>query len=200
MKIIGVTGPIASGKTTLSKRLSKLIKYPFWSADTCVHELMMHDAPIRQKIHSLFPIAFTKENDIDKNVLRACVLNDLENLKKLEKILHPAVEKSCRSFLQRARKNKLPGVILEIPLLFETRFEKEVDIIILIESLPSYQKKRILKRSKMTYEEAKIFEDRLIPLSEKRKKADIIIRNGFFIYWSLFKILLGILRLSKKKL
>jgi len=194
LKIIGITGPIASGKTTLSKKLSKLIQCPFWSADACVHQLMKEDALIRQKIRFLFPRAFTKEDELDKNLLRMYALNDIENIKKLEKILHPAVEKSCRSFLQQARKNNVLGVILEIPLLFEVGFEKEVDIIILIESSPSYQKKRILKRSTMTYEESKILEDRLIPFSEKRKKADIVIKNGFFIYWSLFKILLGLLK------
>ncbi|HQS84432.1 MAG: dephospho-CoA kinase [Alphaproteobacteria bacterium 16-39-46] len=193
MKIIAVTGPIASGKTSLSKKLSKILGYPFWSADACVQNLLAQDACVQQNILILFPeISGKREKVIEKDLLRERALRDVESLKNLERALHPAVEKLCRAFIQEARKNNLKGVILEIPLLFEAGLEKEADIIILVESSPFYQKRRLLKRSKMTVEQASVFEERLLPLSEKRKKAHIVIKNGFFLYWSLFKILWGL--------
>ncbi len=197
LKIIAVTGPIASGKTSISKKLSKISGYPFWSADSCVQDLLAQDATIQQKIRSLFPeISGKREKALEKDLLRERALRDVESLRSLEKVLHPAVEKSCRTFIQEARKHNFKGVILEIPLLFEAGLEKEVDIIILVESSPFYQKRRLLKRSKMTVEQARVFEERLMPLSEKRKKAHIVIKNGFFLYWSLIKILWGLGKLS----
>ena len=197
MKVIAVTGPIASGKTSLSKKLSKILRYPFWSADACVQDLLTQDPIVQQRIRSLFSETPGKrEKVLEKKFLRERALKDLQSLRDLERVLHPVVEKLCRSFIQEARNNNVKGVILEVPLLFEVGLEKEADIIILVESSQFYQKKRLLKRSKMSLEQVSVFEERLLPLSEKRKKAHIVIKNGFFLYWSLFKILWELRRLS----
>ena len=189
LKIIAITGPIASGKTVLSKRLSKVLRYPVWSADACVHDLISQNKDVQQKILSLFPeVKGSNTGGVEKDILRESALKSVESLKKLEGVLHPYVDTLCRAFIQKSRQDKLKGVILEIPLLFEVGFEKEVDLIILVESPAFYQKKRFLRRTHMTLEKAKIFESRLIPFSEKRKKAHIIIKNGRSFRFSHSKI------------
>lgn len=147
MKIIAITGPIASGKTVLSKKLSKILRYPLWSADVSVHDLIDRDVAVQQKIVSLFREAKGRGKEpIERYILKEVVLRSLENLKKLEVILHPFVERERRSFIQRARRNKFKGVILEIPLLFEVGLEKEVDSIILIETPPILSTKENFKK------------------------------------------------------
>lgn len=197
MNIIGVTGEISVGKTMLSKRVSQRLKYLFWSADENIHNLLMYDESTRSEISYFIP--FLKEKNTQafrKEILKEWALEDIENLKCLEKILHPKVEKRRQKFIQEAKRQKCKGVVLEIPLLFEVGLEKEMDIIILVEAPSFIQRERFLKRAGASLKHAESFQKRLLPLSYKRKKSNIIIKNGLSLNASFFKTM----KLLKEKL
>lgn len=179
LKIIAFTGSIASGKTVFSKKLSKILGYPRWSADESVQTLLEKDKIILQKISQHFPKI--KEEDsckVRKEKLRKAVSQNVESLKKLEDILHPHVYEDLKIFLGRAKRHKIKGVILEIPLLFEVGLVSEVDTIVLVEASHCFQKRQALKRPGITVQHFEIFQKRFFSMVEKRKKSHIVLKNG----------------------
>ena len=137
---IGITGSIASGKTTASKIISKK-KGPLFSADKVVKKLYLKKNFVNliKKRFKILPELSVKQGIKDK------ILNNKTNLKKLEKILHPLVRKEMRVFLKKNKNKKL--LFLEIPLLVESKLTKYFDLIIFIKSKLQIRKKRyILKK------------------------------------------------------
>ena len=189
MKAIGVTGPISSGKSTLSQRISQKFKYPFVSMDNIVSDLLRDNKDVFEQILNVFPeIKNPKTNNIDKDKLREIVFEDPLKLQKLESILHPLVERKRIEKIKWARRNKFKGIIFEIPLLFEVKAEGEQDIIILIDTPKFVQKERFLKRPHMQVKYLHSIEKRLLPMSLKKKKASVVIKNGLTIGNSFSKI------------
>lgn len=137
---IGITGSIASGKTTASKIISKK-KGPLFSADKVVKKLYLKKNFVNliKKRFKILPELSVKQGIKDK------ILSNKTNLKKLEKILHPLVRKEMRFFLKKNKNKKL--LFLEIPLLVESKLTKYFDLIIFIKSKLQIRKKRyILKK------------------------------------------------------
>ena len=122
---IGITGSLASGKTTASKILSRR-RGPLFSADVAVKELYENKG-FKSLILRKFKI---KKNNHIKKVLRNLVIQNKVNLKKLERIIHPLVRKKMRKFTVHNKNKKL--LFYEIPLLIESKLTKFFDIIIFI--------------------------------------------------------------------
>ncbi len=134
---IGITGSLASGKTTASKILSNK-RGPLFSADFVVKELYKN-----RKFRSLISKKFEIENNNKiKESLKKLVLKNKKNLKKLEKIVHPLVRKKMREFSSKYKRKKI--LFYEIPLLIESKLMKYFDVIIFIKS----KKKVRLRRFK----------------------------------------------------
>ena len=124
---IGITGSLASGKTTASKILSNK-RGPLFSADFVVKELYKN-----RKFRSLISKKFEIENNNKiKESLKKLVLKNKKNLKKLEKIVHPLVRKKMREFSSKYKRKKI--LFYEIPLLIESKLMKYFDIIIFIKA------------------------------------------------------------------
>ena len=135
---IGITGSIASGKTTASKILSYK-RGPLFSADKAVKELYQN-----KKFKSLISKRFKIENNKQiKKSLKKLVLENKKNFKKLENIIHPFVRKKMKSFTLQNKNKKL--LFYEIPLLIESKLMKYFNVIIFIKA----NKKTRLKRFKM---------------------------------------------------
>ena len=146
MKKIGITGSLASGKTTASKILSA--KYgPLFSADDAVKKLYKKSF-VKKVISKKFNI---KNSSNLKNLLKKKITENPSNIKKLEKIIHPQVRKEMNKFLKKNKKKKF--LFFEIPLLVESRLMKKFDVIFLIKS----KKKIRLKRFKAIGGNRKIF-------------------------------------------
>ena len=134
---IGITGSLASGKTTASKILSSG-KGPLFSADRVVKELYSKNY-FNKIIRKKFNIGNTKNI---KRVLKNKILKDSSNIKKLERLIHPLVRKEMAKFLKKYKKKKL--IFLEIPLLIESKLMKNFDVIFFLKSKKSLRLKRFI--------------------------------------------------------
>jgi len=174
--IIGLTGSIGMGKSTASKIL-KSFGLPIHSADKAVHEALRRGGAGVKPVANLFPEAL-KRGAIDRRLLGQRVFASPAKLRKLEKILHPLVEKSSRRFLAEAKRKKTKAAVLEIPLLFETKAEKRCDVTICMTAPKKIQKERVMKRPGMT--EARLYAilKQQMPDTEKRRRADYAVNTG----------------------
>ena len=124
---IGITGSLASGKTTAGKILS-LRRGPLFSADKAVKELYQN-----KNFKSLIGKQFKIKNiNQIKKSLKNLILKDKKNIKKLEKIIHPLVRKKMRNFTLQNKNKKL--LFYEIPLLIESKLMKYFNVIIFIKA------------------------------------------------------------------
>tara|TARA_B100001057_G_scaffold311641_1_gene311660 strand:+ start:1759 stop:2325 length:567 start_codon:yes stop_codon:yes gene_type:complete len=144
---IGITGSLASGKSTASKILSYK-RGPLFSADKAVKELYKN-----RKFKSLLIKKFKIINKHKiKKFIKKNILNDYKNIQKLEKIIHPLVRKKMHKFSKLHQSKKI--VFYEIPLLIESKLMKHFNVIIFIKA----NKKLRLKRFKARKGNTKLFE------------------------------------------
>ena len=169
MNVIGITGSIASGKSTVAKLMARK-KYPLFSADKIVINLYKNKKFINLMIKKF------KLNDKKniKNQIKLIVKKSKKKLIILESIIHPLVRKEMKNFL----KAKVKILILEIPLLIENKLDKYFDKIIFVDADIKLRLKRYLKQSK----DPKMFEmlnKRQLSSSIKKKICDYTINNNY---------------------
>lgn len=182
--IIGITGGIACGKTTVSDLLADKGAIPI-NADEIGHQLLKSDSPILNKLTETFGLDILDgSGDVSRKKLGAIVFNDKAALEKLNSLMHPLIIERSRS---QARKLVVEDpscvVLLDAPLLIEAGAYDSVDLIIVVTSSRELQIKRILERSHLqnrplTEIEAQARIDSQMPVSEKVKYADIVIENN----------------------
>ena len=176
MKVIGLTGSIGMGKTTAAQ-LFRRRGVPVYDADRAVHGLSAKGGRAVPAIARAFP-GVVIDGAVDRKKLGALVFKDAEALKKLEAILHPLVAEERQGFLRRMRARREKAVVLDIPLLFETGNDALADLIVVV-SAPSFlQTARVMKRPGMTAEKLAGILSHQMPDSEKRRRADLIVRTG----------------------
>ncbi|GAA5096545.1 dephospho-CoA kinase [Bartonella acomydis] len=175
MKIIGLTGSIAMGKSTVAD-FFKQVGIPVFSADDSVHQLY-NDKPAVSLIARAFPNAI-EDGKINRLKLSEILLNDPEKLQKLEKIIHPLVQEKEKEFIEKARREGKKLVVLEIPLLFETKSEKRLDSVIVVSAPRTIQKDRAMIRPNMNEEKFAFINTRQMSDEEKQERADFIIDTG----------------------
>ncbi len=138
MKRIGITGSLASGKSSASKFLRK--KGPVFSADTVVKQLYAQNK-FKRYITKKFKIG---NNSNIKILIKKEILKDKNFFKKLEKIIHPLVRKEMMNFTKKHKNKKF--IFFEIPLLIESRLMKNFDVIFFIKAKRSLRLKRFKKK------------------------------------------------------
>ena len=167
---VGITGSIASGKTTVGKILSKK-KGPFFSADDEVKKLYRaHHLKVKISKKLNFKLTKKFKSDLKRNII-----NNKKNLKILEKIIHPLVRKKMKFFLRKNKNKKYS--FCEIPLLIESKLTKNFDLIIFVKS----NKKKRLKRFKSKGGSTKLFNllnSIQLKDSKKEKFSDYIVVNN----------------------
>ena len=139
MKKIGITGSLASGKTTASRILAKK-NGPLFSADDVVKKLYANNS-FKRSIRKKFGI---KNKFNIKKMLKIKILQQKANINKLEKIIHPIVRKEMRSFTKKNRGKKF--VFFEIPLLIESKLQDKFDIIFFIKAKRKIRLKRFISK------------------------------------------------------
>jgi len=171
MIIVGLTGSIGMGKSTTAKMFREL-GVPVNDADEVVHDLYRGEAVPR--VEAAFP-GVVKEGAIDRTELSRQLVAAPDRLGELEQIVHPLVRKREQEFLAKHRAAGAPFVLLDIPLLFETKAEARVDRVVVVTCDPEIQRERVLRRPGMTEEKFAMILARQVPDSEKRARADYLI-------------------------
>ncbi len=152
-------------------------RIPVFDADLAVHHLQAKGGRAVKVIEAAFP-GTTRDGAIDRSALRQAVLGDRAALTKLEHILHPMVEAEERAFVGRARRAGKRAVVLDIPLLFETRGDKRVDTVVVVSAPRAIQIHRVAQRRRMSKEDVAAIIARQMPDAEKRRRADLVVRTG----------------------
>ncbi len=179
MKIIAVTGGVATGKTTVAGILASLLKTKIIDADKIVHRLFAPGTETYKKIVLTFGENILKKNYyVNRKTLGRIVFCDVSQRKKLERIIHPAVKKEIKEKLKEFRKRRFKWAITDIPLLFEVKMEQMADKIIVVVRNRKSQIKSLVKEKKLSLKEAESRINSQLPLSEKEKKADFVVDNN----------------------
>lgn len=174
---IGLTGGIASGKSTVANMLKEW-NIPVIDADTIAREVVNVGEEAYVRIVETFGEDILQENgEIDRAKLGALIFHDEEKRKQLNAIVHPAVRKKMLEERDDILKDK-PVVVLDIPLLFESNLTHFVDKIIVVYVDDAIQLERLMKRNGFSQEEALARIRSQMPLNEKKAYADAVIDNN----------------------
>ncbi len=177
MLIIGVTGNLGSGKTSVTKNFGALGAKMIFSDDV-VHDLLKESTVVKRDIVKLFTESVLTKGMIDRQKLAKIVFNERSQLQQLESILHPRVIQTIRRQLSRYQRRKVKAVVVDVPLLFEAKMESLFDAIIAVSSTREEQIQRARQRLKISKREALQRLQRQLPAKEKNLLADFIIDNG----------------------
>jgi len=179
MKIIGLTGGIASGKSTVSKFLAELGAIII-DGDETAHRLMEPNQPIWEDVVNVFGReVLNPDSTIDRIKLGAIVFNDREKLQVLNQIAHPRIIAEIQNELQHLRHTQPDSVlVLDIPLLFEGRMDRLCDQVWVVWVPREIQIERLMDRNWLSREEAIKRIDSQMSLDAKARLADIVIDNS----------------------
>ncbi|KEG21270.1 dephospho-CoA kinase [Bartonella bacilliformis] len=194
MKIIGLTGSIAMGKSTTAS-FFKQAGIPVFSADEAVQQLYK-SKPTVSLMARIFPDV-VENGRVNNQKLSKILAKDHEKLQILEKTIHPLVRKKEKKFIEKARQQGKKLVVLDIPLLFETKSESRVDSVVVVSAPPEIQKKRAMSRPNMSEEKFTILNTRQISDEKKQERADFVIDTGKDLENTRKQVLHVIKKLSK---
>ncbi|MCE2516367.1 MAG: dephospho-CoA kinase [Alphaproteobacteria bacterium] len=178
MIILGLTGSIAMGKSTMAQ-LFRDEGVAVHDADKAVHELMEPGGMAAVPVGEAFPQSRREDGGIDRPALGKLVFSDGEKRQQLEQILHPLVRLERDDWLSRHRDEGAFCVGLDVPLLFETGGEKDCDYTVVASASAFLQRQRALARGGMTAERLDAILELQMPDAMKRDKADFIVPTDY---------------------
>lgn len=172
--LVGITGGIGAGKSTVA-RIFSLLAVPIYYADERAKWLMANNEALKIKIIEAFGDQSFQDNKLNRQFLAEKVFSDADNTKTINDLVHPAVR---NDFLEWSEQQKVPYVIKEAALLFETGSYKELDKTINVSAPLKVRVSRILMRDphRRTAQIDEII-NRQLPDNEKNKLADFVIKN-----------------------
>ena len=174
MMKIALTGSIGMGKSTVAEMFERA-GIPVFNADAVVHKLQAPGGGLVEKIGEHFP-GCVRCGTLDRECLAQIVLADPEKLSTLEGIVHPAVRDARDEFIAAHRDS--PALLFEIPLLFETGGEKDLEKVVVVSAPADVQRARVLERTGMTAAKLDSILARQMPDAEKRARADFVVDTG----------------------
>lgn len=174
--MIGITGGIASGKSTVAKRLREL-GASVLDADQIAKEVVEPQTQGWEKVKVKFPEVIQANGEIDRRRLGQIIFSDPLKRQILEDIIHPLVKESLEEQGVAAKKMGLI-VFAEVPLLFEVGWENWLEPVWLVYVRPEVQLQRLLARTNLSEAEALNMINAQIPLEDKVKRAEVVIDNN----------------------
>ena len=175
---VGLTGGIASGKTTIGKIFVENGAY------LIDHDLLAHEAEKPgglawdNMVAAFGDCILNKDKTINRAALARIVFNNPDELKRLNAIVHPAVFSLWKKSIgEIERRDSRAIIISDVPLLFETGWDREVDLTVLVYVPPQIQVKRLMDRNNMSPEEATLRVASQMPIRDKIDRAGFVIRN-----------------------
>ncbi len=169
---IGLTGSVGMGKTTTAKVFEKL-GCDVWDADETVHKLYSKGGKAVVEVAKLFPSS-VEDGSISRSRLKALLKNEPKNLKELEEIVHPLILEDRQNFQKYTTSDV---VVFDIPLLFETGADKEMDKTVCVFTSTKKQMERLKNRNKGYDDYYKQLISKQMPSNEKCDRADYVIET-----------------------
>ena len=196
MIVIGITGSIGMGKTTISA-MFRLLNIPVFDSDKEVKEILEINKEVKEKIADIWPetiVSFKNEKKINKVLLSSKIFKTKHERKTLEKIIHPLVRIKRKSFFEKNKECYFVG--LDIPLLYETGADKECHYIFLANTSIEKQRKRVLQRQNMTEEKFNLINNSQWSFERKKKKKPFLISTSFGKLTSFFIVLVYLFKIT----
>lgn len=172
--VIGITGGIGGGKSTLADKL-RAEGFEVYDSDMEARRLQNEHPVIREQLIELFGKDIYTEQGLNRSAIASKVFSDKELLLKLNKVVHPVVEAHFKSWVDKNAQNKF--LFVESAILFESGFNKFVDKIIVITASEEIRIKRVMKRDGSTVEQVQARMSSQISEDYKTSKADFIIHS-----------------------
>ncbi|MBR2215073.1 MAG: dephospho-CoA kinase [Selenomonadaceae bacterium] len=178
MKVIGLTGGIACGKSRVSFYLGKL-GAGIVDADAVSHELSAPHKPLWEAYRENFGAeVFGESGELDRNALAQLVFNDEAARIKLNNLAHPIIQDECLRRLQALREAETKVAVFDVPLLYEAGWDKYADETWVVFAPPEVQLARLMARDKIDVGLAKARIEAQGDLTVKCRRADVVIDNG----------------------
>lgn len=174
LKLIGLTGGIATGKTTVLKIFSKLGIFTI-SCDDVYHKLLREDKKLKERLIKVFGNSIVEKGKISKKKLYKVLLASNKNLCVLEKITHPIILKEVFNRIKRATNKKI--CVVDVPLLFERKLQNRFDSVVTVYCSKKTQLERLKKR-KFNRKLVNVLIARQLDLKEKIRLSDFVIYNN----------------------
>ncbi|EAW34678.1 dephospho-CoA kinase [Lyngbya sp. PCC 8106] len=183
MRLIGLTGGISTGKTTVSNYLAEMYPFPIWDADVYSREAVQPNSPVLQTLVRRYGTGILlSDGSLNRQQLGTIIFSSLTERHWVEQQIHPVVrDRFCENIQQlRDQEGKDATAILVIPLLFEAKMTDLVTEIWVISCSPQQQQLRLIQRSNgsLTPEQAQARIDSQMPLEQKCKMADVVLDNS----------------------
>lgn len=176
--IIGLTGSIASGKSTVSNLLKKR-GYPVVDADEIARQVVEPGSPVLKEIENVFGThVITEDGSMDRAAMGKLIFGDENKRVQLNNIIHPAIRKELIAQKEAHLASGADTVILDIPLLFENNLHDYVEKILVVSVTPEVQKERLMRRNHFSVQEAESRIASQLPMEIKEQGADAVIDNN----------------------
>jgi len=169
---IAIIGDIGSGKSYIAKEFG----FPIFDADKEVSKIYKKNKICFILLRKIFPkniFSFP----INKKELFEIIIKNKKNVKKINKIVHPFVQIKLKKFLKKNKKRK--AVVLDVPLLIESRINRRSDILVFVSSKKSDINKRLRRKKNFNSKIFQILKKLQLPLEIKKRKSNFIIKNNF---------------------
>lgn len=169
--VLGLTGSIGMGKSTTADFFSSN-GVPVWDADAAVHRLYEKGGKGVSALGDILPEVIS-DGKVDRNALRAAIIENPDLLKTVEDVIHPLVSEDRNDFIHQNK--TAPLIVCDIPLLFETNADEWLDGVLVVTAPPEVQRARVMARPNMNEKTFQTILAKQMPDAEKRKRADFLI-------------------------
>ena len=181
-KVIGLTGGIASGKSTVGRMLSEQ-HFPVIDTDKLAREVVEPGKPALKELVKVFGTEILKDDKtLDRQRMLEMMLTDANTRKLVENIIHPYVFKRMDQILRQLAASGNSVVIVEVPLLFETGWQNFFDYVFSVVAPEPICIKRLAERKQMSIDMASRWMATQIPQEVKAKRSDYVIHNNAGLY------------------
>lgn len=175
--VLGLTGGIGMGKTTISNFLKKF-DFKILDADLISRQVISRPATLQQLVACFGQTIIDQNGELDRKALGTIVFNNPGKLAQLDQIMQPLIRAEYTSQLKQARQAKIPVVVIDAALLFEQNYAGKCDAVMTVSLPQELQLKRIMQRDKITKTEALKRIASQIPDEKRKKKATIVIDSS----------------------
>ncbi|MCM3611453.1 dephospho-CoA kinase [Planococcus sp. MERTA32b] len=176
--IIGLTGSIASGKSTVSKMLADS-GYPIIDADLVARQVVEPGSETLKQIEALFgPEAIREDGSMNRETVGTLIFSDPVKRKQLNDIIHPAIRAEMLRQRSVFMAEGYKTIVMDIPLLFESKLQHFVDKVLVVSVTEENQLARLMERNGLSEKDARARISSQLPMSVKEEGADAVIYNN----------------------